>query len=290
VKFYLSIAILVFANTNQAEAINLNEKQSLAFEATFHNDTIYAERETKQYGVIVLGGSGGGKPDWFAEKIAELGFSTLSPAYFDRSDASQIVPQTLELIPLEYFEPAKRWLMQHPSTRHDGVIIGLSKGAELSLLLASHDSELESTIKATVAIAPSHVVWQGNPLDFSQLLSAPSSWSLYGKALPFVPYVSNEEKIKLGFDNRHRASLTQKSFVDRARIPVEKITNPVLLLTGGNDRTWPAQKMATNICDSIQRAKKTSCKHSSYEDGDHLLSNYERQMLEGIKTFIQRVD
>lgn len=275
----LGLYILSAASSAQSEAaIDL---QDLPFEARF-----YEGSRPQQYGIIVLGGSSGGKPNDFAKKVSELGFSALALAYFDRSGASKIVPQTLELIPLEYFEPAKQWVMKHPSTRNGGVIlVGQSKGAELSLLLAAHDNEY----KGVVAIAPSHVAWQGNPLDFSKLMSAPSSWSTNGQEIPFVPYVSNDEKIRLGFDNRHKASLTQKSAVNQAKIPLSNIENPLLLLSGQLDASWPASEMAAEICDSIKQINKTTCTHINYEDGDHLLTNHEQAMLEQIKHFLDRL-
>ncbi|MBT6210887.1 MAG: hypothetical protein HOI35_12820 [Woeseia sp.] len=79
---------------------------------------------------------------------------------------SDLVPETLELISLEYFDAPKKWLMERSHTRGDGCsIYGLAKGAELALVLASHDSDY----KAVVALAPSHVVGQGIPKNFSNL-------------------------------------------------------------------------------------------------------------------------
>ncbi len=45
-------------------------------------------------------------------------------------------------------------------------------------------------------------------------MSSPSSWSWKGQPIPFVPYVSNEEKESMGFTNRHAASLTNKVAVE----------------------------------------------------------------------------
>ena len=46
------------------------------------------------------------------------------------------------MIPLEYFDAPKKWLKDRLETRNNGVIvIGVSKGAELSLLLASNNQD-----------------------------------------------------------------------------------------------------------------------------------------------------
>ena len=66
---------------------------------------------TGKYGVIVLTGSSGGKYNSMAQKLNDLGYATLSLAYFDRSGEAPI-PDSLELIPLEYIDAAKTWLMR----------------------------------------------------------------------------------------------------------------------------------------------------------------------------------
>ena len=95
----------------------------------------FAAESNGRYGVIVLTGSGGGKANDAARLIAEMGYDVLSLAYFDRA-GSELVPETLEMIPLEYFDAPKKWLMERGNTRDDGVVLyGLSKGAELALVL-----------------------------------------------------------------------------------------------------------------------------------------------------------
>ena len=246
----------------------------------------FASESNGKYGVIVLTGSGGGKADDTARLIADMGYDVLSLAYFDRA-GSALVPETLEMIPLDYFDAPKKWLMARSNTRDDGAVIyGLSKGAELALVLASYDSEY----KAVVALAPSHVVWQGNPKNFADIMSSPSSWSLKGQPLPFVPYVSNEEKESMGFKNRHAASLTNKVAVERALISVENIDAPILLMSGGMDAMWPASRMGAEICSTVNSSRgNASCEHLIYEDGDHLLNNYQTESFGAVARFLQSV-
>ena len=246
----------------------------------------FASKSVDKYGVIVLTGSGGGKDNDTSRLIAEMGYDVLSLAYFDR-DGSALVPETLEMIPLEYFDAPKKWLMERSNTRGDGVVIyGLSKGAELALVLASHDSDY----KAVIALAPSHVVWQGTPKNFSDIMSSPSSWSWKDQPLPFVPYVSNEEKESMGFTNRHAASLTNKVAVERALINVENIDAPVLLLAGGMDTAWPANEMGTEICSRVNSSRDVkSCTLLIYEEGDHLLSNYQKESFGAVARFLREV-
>jgi len=278
--FHVSICLLALAaQTVQAQDMGSTPVKGVNFDANF-----FTSKSEGKYGVIVLTGSGGGKADDTARLIADMGYDVLSLSYFDRS-GSALVPETLEMIPLEYFDAPKKWLMARNNTRNDGVVIyGLSKGAELALVLASHDSEY----KAVMALAPSHVVWQGNPKNFADIMSSPSSWSLNGRPLPFVPYVSNAEKESMGFSNRHAASLTNRVAVEKALISVENIDAPILLMSGGNDTNWPASEMGTKICLTVYASNdNASCEHRIFEDGDHLLSKYQTESFGAVAQFLE---
>jgi uncharacterized protein len=251
------------------------QAQDAVVDVNFDGDYFAGGCDNKP-GVIVLTGSGGGKANDTAERIADMGHNVLSLSYFDRS-GSDHVPETLELIPLEYFDAPKKWLAE----RSDGVILyGLSKGAELALTLASHDADYW----AVIALAPSKVVWQGNPKDFSKLMESPSSWSKDGEGIAFVPYISRDEQKKLGIDNRHAASLTNEAAVRDARIRVENIKVPMLLLSGGQDQSWPATEMANEVCATAG----DNCEHISFPEGDHLLSKYEVTYFAEVARFLNQ--
>jgi esterase/lipase len=280
--WYVLIFLLALVQpTVQAQDTEPTLVTSVSFDADH-----FASASNGRYGVIVLTGSGGGKANDTAGLIAEMGYDVLSLAYFDRA-GSEHVPETLEMIPLEYFDAPKKWLMERSNTRDDGVVIyGLSKGAELALVLASHDSDY----KGVIALAPSHVVWQGNPKNFSDLMSSPSSWSWKGQPIPFVPYVSSEEKESMGYTNRHAASLTNKVAVEKALISVENIDAPILLLSGGMDASWPAAKMGAEICSTVNSSHDgKSCTLLIYEEGDHLLSNYQSESFGAVAEFLQSI-
>ena len=148
-------------------------------------------------------------------------------------------------------------------------------------MLASYDPDY----KAIVALAPSSVVWQGFPKDFSKIMESPSSWSKDGKGLSFVPYISREEQNKLSINNRHAASLTNASAVRDALIKVEHIKSPILLLSGGEDKSWPSEEMANDICKRVGN----NCTHKSYPEGDHLLSEHKNEMFAEVDKFLDGV-
>jgi esterase/lipase len=280
-KYVLFFMLVLAQSAGQAQGLEPTAVTGVSFDADH-----FASETQGSYGVIVLTGSGGGKANTTARLIAEMGYEVLSLAYFDK-DGSALVPDTLEMIPLEYFDAPKKWLMEKENTRNDGVVVyGLSKGAELALVLASHDSDY----KAVIALAPSHVVWQGVPKNFSDLMSSPSSWSWKGQPLPFVSYVSNEQKVSMGFTNRHVASLTNEEAVEKALIDVQNISAPILLLSGGADASWPASKMGATICSTVNSTRDDElCTHLVYEEGDHLLTNYQSEALDSVAGFLRSV-
>ncbi len=215
--------------------------------------------EAGKYGVLVLGGSGGGKPEHLAKKIADMGYPVLSLAYFK----TEGLPGELNEIPLEYFDAPKEWLQSRSDTKNDGVIVvGWSKGAELALLLASKNTEY----KAVVGIAPSNVVWAGILNDWTKVPS--SSWTSSDAPLNHVPFAQGVAIKKL--TDLYAASLKQTELVSRARIKAENINAPVLLLSGGQDEIWPAGAMADDVCLSMKKAEK-NCTHIAYPDAGHLL-------------------
>ncbi len=91
--------------------------------------------------VIVLGGSGGGYDLDKAAVLARHGFATLSLAYFGMPG----LPPWLHRVPLEYFARALAWLDGQPEVdaRRIGVL-GVSRGAELALLLSSTFPEIRA--------------------------------------------------------------------------------------------------------------------------------------------------
>ena len=131
-------------------------------------------------GVLVLGGSEGGEPGG-AKLLASHGYAALSLAYFKAPG----LPDTLELIPLEYCDRAIAWLEANPSVPRGGIVIeGSSKGAELALLLAARHPD----VVGVIATSPSAVVWQGISKSFWPKPVPRSSWTVQAQPLPFVPY------------------------------------------------------------------------------------------------------
>jgi dienelactone hydrolase len=215
--------------------------------------------------VILVGGSGGGIgwQNYMAALLAQRGYVALAVGYF----AMPGLPQELERIPLEPFGEAIRWLARRPDV--DSLRIGIggvSKGAELALLLASRHREL----RAVAAFAPSGMVFQSIAAGFPRT----SSWTVEGRELPFVPYGTVPNSTTTA--ELYAAGLTAMSTEAReaATIPVERINGPVLLMSGKEDNLWPSSMLSEAV---IGRLRSNSFsfpfEHVAYERAGHLISS-----------------
>jgi dienelactone hydrolase len=222
--------------------------------------------------ILALGGSEGGKPrNPFLDGLARKGYPILAVAYFKEPG----LPESLEMIPLEYFDKAIEWLQQHARAKEVGIVaVGGSRGAELALLLASS----RSAIKGVVAISPSSVVWNGMPKEPPMVVC--SSWSSGGKPVPFMPVDLSRDIFREvtagGFHAVYQffqGELAKKDRVSQASIGVERIHGPVLLASGDADEIWPAQEMGEAICSRLKEKRfKYKYEHLKYPDAGHTLS------------------
>lgn len=184
--------------------------------------------------VLVLGGSEGGLAGsrGIARRLASEGLDALAVAYFGEPG----LPPKLDLVPIEPVSQGLEWLQARPNGDEPVAVVGVSKGAELAMLVASRDDRF----KAVAVGAPSSVVWQG--IDMAGGPTG-ASWTVAGDALPYVPYdLSN------GFRDIYRLYVDSLSKAQaEAEIPVERIAGPILMVSANDDALWPAADMARHI-------------------------------------------
>jgi uncharacterized protein len=212
-------------------------------------DFFYGLSDEPQEALILLGGSEGGK-SWsdhtaHIQQFIELGYAVLSLAYFGVDG----LPAHLRAIPLEYFTRAFGWLScQTQVISGKYTLLGVSRGAELALLLGSMCPE----VKAVVAIAPSSVVFPGPPTGIRDaLLGQHSAWGLGGREITFVPLPYSWTTLQ-GMVTGQRTRMFEEALrntdaVEAAAIPVEKTRGPILLESFTQDQIWPSTHMSSQL-------------------------------------------
>ncbi|MBP0597974.1 acyl-CoA thioesterase/BAAT N-terminal domain-containing protein [Herbaspirillum sp. LeCh32-8] len=199
--------------------------------------------------VMIVNGSGGGINEPRAALYASRGYAAFALAYFKAPGLSDYISNT----PLEYFERGLDWLRAEVQPLHDFVAIsGQSRGGELVLLLGA---TFPQKVSAVLAYVPSALVHSGqNAADPAVGREGPT-WLLRGQPLPHQ-WQDNRSASWAPFDegpspHRHElamlTALEDEDAVARARIPVERIEGPVLLLSATDDGSWPS----SIYCDMV---------------------------------------
>jgi len=119
-------------------------------------------------------------------------------------------------------------------------VLGISRGGELALLLASAFPK----VRAVVGFAASSVVWPG----FTQGLECHAAWTRKGKDVAFavprmtpLPPKASETLVSRPW---FFSAARDENARQRAMIPVELIRGAVLLVSGGDDQVWPSHFLA----------------------------------------------
>lgn len=172
-------------------------------------------------------------------------------------------------------------------------LVGVSKGGELTMVLAAHGDELAGPaaplVDAAVANVPSHVVWQSPHVT----LAVRSSWSLGGEPLDFVPYPwFSRHTLPTVFNLPNATQLSEAALRNRraaeaATIPVETIDIPLLMQAGAHDPIWPSAPMAEA---ALARADALAPGHdlrlTTYET-DHFVFSEPEAVLEAVAFFYE---
>jgi dienelactone hydrolase len=209
--------------------------------------------------IVILGGSEGGMGSATTRDgkiVAQRGYAVLQLAYFDAPG----LPKDLGLVPLEYFKTAIDWLRAQPGVDADRIgIMGTSIGGEVALTVAAQYPE----IKVAVAAVPSSVVWPGIVHTAGD---PPSTFTLAGRPLPYLPYVGPFTSVYNLYANGLLALDQHKDAI----IPVERINGPVMLVCGKSDKLWPSCPMSEQVA---ARLKAEHFNHPvellEYADGGH---------------------
>lgn len=205
--------------------------------------------------IMILNGSGGGINEPRAALWASRGVAALALGYFGAPGLPRYISNT----PLEYFARALDWLHATVRPLNDFVAVaGQSRGGELALLLGATFPE---RVSAVLGYVPSAFVHGGQAAaDPAPGLGRDGPcWTLDGKPLvhqwqdnltaSWKPYDEAKE-VRRNADAM-RTALGDPAAMARARIPVERIAGPVLLISGGDDGAWPSDLYSLIVQSSL---------------------------------------
>jgi dienelactone hydrolase len=228
--------------------------------------------------VIVLNGSGGGINEPRAALYAAHGVTALALGYFKAPG----LPPTISGTPLEYFAQALDWLRAQVQPKNGFVAVaGQSRGGELALLLGATYPERVSAVIGYVPSAVLHGTLRAGAAD-----EAPDSvaWTLDGQPLPHV-WQRNTRADWHAFRHPPAAgepirqapafvsALDDAAAVARARIEVERIAGPILLISGTDDGFWPSTRYADSIIEDLKQcAFAYPVEHLRYEGAGHSIA------------------
>ncbi|MAQ82810.1 MAG: palmitoyl-CoA hydrolase [Maritimibacter sp.] len=226
--------------------------------------------------VLVLSGSTGGIMEARGALFASHGYQALALGYFKAPGLPAHITET----PLEYFRDALDWMRATLSPQGDFVAVsGQSRGGELALLLGA---TWPKRVSAVIAYVPGAVVhgaqgagdpdrdgWHGD------------TWTLDGTPLPHL-WQDNAHVHWHPWDgaappDRHHSvffeGLKDRALADRARIPVERIAAPVLLISGRDDRAWPSSLYARMVVSTLRRHDHGhTVRHLDFDDAGHSIN------------------
>ena len=220
--------------------------------------------------VLLIGGSEGYNPAWLeirASWWASHGVVAFAQAYY----GTPPLPDHLVRIPIERFLRALAWLRTQPGVDPDRVfILGGSRGSEAALLAAIHADPPPAGV---IALMPGHVRWMG--LDFHG--GPKPAWTFQGQDLPFVSTGWDPAFLRLMVKHPARLRSAYARRLDRgipeeAKIPVERLKAPLLLISGTDDQMWPSTRMAGEIVKRLQaHGMGDRVHHLVLEGAGHLL-------------------
>ncbi|MFC5391433.1 acyl-CoA thioesterase/BAAT N-terminal domain-containing protein [Bosea vestrisii] len=226
--------------------------------------------------VVVLNGSGGGINEPRGALYASHGYQAFALGYFKAPGLSPFITET----PLEYPETGLRWVHRELQPKDGFVAVsGQSRGGELALLLGATFPDLVSAVIAYVPGAmihgaqgagdPARGGWQG------------VTWTKDGVPLPHLwqdnaavhwhPWAGDAPP------SRHHSvffeGLKDRALAERARIPVERIAGPVLLVSGRDDRAWPSSLYSRMVVSSLSRhGHRHLVRHLDFDDAGHAIN------------------
>ncbi|XP_050687594.1 acyl-coenzyme A thioesterase 6-like isoform X3 [Eriocheir sinensis] len=201
-------------------------------------------------GVIDLYGSTGGLVEHRSAQLASRGIASFALAYFGYDD----LPKTLEEINISYFEEAVEFLLEHEKIVKPNVgVLGLSKGGELGLSLATFIPEVTAAVSINGCISNSMV-----------------KLNLHSRAIPGLKYDIEKVELKNGIGDWSEVWNNPMDYPETI-IPIEKANANFLFLVSCDDKNWKSEMYADIAVKHLEKAGRQNYQVHKYPEAGHLI-------------------
>jgi dienelactone hydrolase len=266
-------------------------------------------KETHPGVVVYHGSEGGGRAynQLDAQYLAMHGFAALAHCYYQCLNSFEdIADPKVEFIDLPIEKPyaAFTWLKQSKFTQgHKVGLLGTSKGAELTFLIAAITAQENMTMPDAIA---AHAVSDSAEIGFSwNWQSRKCYWGADGKnwnrACGLPPTSTHEGFIQAGktcyqTPAQPRSSYTYHSWTWKGthdlirthqQIPLELYSGPIFFTHGELDPLWCASK-ATGMRDRLLKAGRPAEFHLFAGEGHNFRDSAEEKRMNLLLDFFRR--
>ena len=226
----------------------------------------------KKPALLVLGGVSPFSPS--EVDIPELldyalsGYVVLGVEYYGHEGQ----PRYAKKVPLEQFERAYQTLSnrEHVDAKRIG-IIGTSGGAEAAVLITS----LSPQVKPKTAVLISSPFYMNGTCSFC-IMTQSARWTYRGKSVPylkvrlrdFIRGVFTFQSRNQTYYSRHMVKDRSRQTLDRARLPLQHLDIPILMIGGEKDQLTMTPEMIRYFCKGLPCDDKR-IKGIIYPDAGH---------------------
>ncbi len=233
--------------------------------------------------VVCFGGSEGGYESQAGNAVllAAHGYLALAACWLPEPEAAT----GLASVPLEHFLAPLDLLLARSDVDPTRVAaLAVSRGSEG--VLAAATRRPDRGYARLVLTSPSSVTWQALGPDGS--IPDTASWTYGGEPLPWLPLPTGaimpqllRNAWQIGRDTAaHRPTLlrlrpsyeaglhARSTHPVDAAIPAERVTGPLLVITGGDDQVWPSEQMAGGLSG---RRSGAGDDHLHFPEAGHLI-------------------
>lgn len=233
------------------------------------------EVEVQQAVIIIMGGEKSFLPGIkIAERFADYGIIGLSVSLF----GAEGLPKGVNLIPLDMFEPAVRYLKEERHIKSVSMY-GMSMGSIFAVLAAKYIQGIDNII----LVSPSHVPFEGTFEDKKHMTGhSIATWRK--QEIPYVKpdfsigkmskyyYASEAGRKVTGMWIAYWKAYKNKKLEQAANVHIEETNARILMIAGTGDEAWPSDYSVNYLKEYLDKiGYNRDYKAVLYPNASHLI-------------------